>query len=66
MPVPVKFSVASVDLQGNPAVVMEIQSPTGINVFFLNRDTARELASIPRKTAEQGPQLVTPKLVVPS
>ena len=64
-PVPTSVNVVAVAVGDQPAIALEISTPIGMNIFFLSRDTARELGSVLRKAAETGPSLVRPGLVVP-
>ena len=68
MPVPTQFAVIPIVMPDTtPAIVVRIESSTGCNMFFISRETALELASLLKRGANTGPQLVTPAsgLVVP-
>ena len=68
MPVPTQFSIMPIAMpDGVPATAVQISSSTGVAVYFISRETALELASLLRKSAQTGPQLITPDsgLVMP-
>jgi len=60
-PVPLTFNLRGAVTAGNsPLTVLEVYSPTGVAVYFLERETALSLSSALKRQAQSGPKLVTP------
>lgn len=66
-PLPEAWAVAGTMVGNQPAVIVQISGPHGVQIHFLGRDDALKVASDIKRQAQSGPQLVTPPtgLVVP-
>lgn len=63
-PTPLDFAVASAKTPGGKQIVLQVMSPTGVNLFFLTEDMAKQLGKALDSAAGAGIVVVPAGTVV--
>lgn len=65
-PVPTEFGAGRVSLPSGPAVILQVSTPCGLQVYFLDLDTARKVGAVLTDLAGGiVPATVLPREVIP-